>query len=256
MRAGRREGYDRRMSEFDVDALFGPEYLRFYGPMLTDLRSDAETETIRRLAQLEPGARVLDAPCGHGRIANRLALAGARVTGVDITEPFLEIARDQATEWGVDVDYRAGDLRELGFDGEFDVVLNWFTSFGYWDDDVNRRVLEGFAQALVPGGRLVMEMNHRDSLLRRMLDVTVVQSDDDFMIDRHRYEPATSRMITERTMVVGAERRTTTFEVRMFAATEMRDWLTDAGFGNVELFSDDMSELTIESRRMLVRATR
>jgi 2-polyprenyl-3-methyl-5-hydroxy-6-metoxy-1,4-benzoquinol methylase len=244
------------MSEFDVDALFGPEYLRFYGPMLTDARSDAESETIQQLAQLAPGARVLDAPCGHGRIANRLARAGARVTGLDITEPFLDIARAQAADWGVEVDYGAGDLRELGFDGEFDVVLNWFTSFGYWDDAVNRRVLEGFARALAPGGRLVMEMNHRDSLLRRMLDVTVVQSDDDYMIDRHRYDPATSRMITRRTMVIGAERRTTTFVVRLFAATELHEWLTDAGFGNVELFGDEMSELTIDSRRMLVRATR
>ena len=57
-------------------------------------------------------------------------------------------------------------------------------------------------------------------------------------------------------MVIGAERRTTTFVVRMFAATELREWLTDAGFGNVELFGDDMSELTLDSRRMLVRATR
>jgi 2-polyprenyl-3-methyl-5-hydroxy-6-metoxy-1,4-benzoquinol methylase len=130
------------MSDFDVDALFGVDYLRFYGPMLNDARSDAETETIRRLAELEPGARVLDAPCGHGRIANRLARTGAHVTGVDITEPFLAIARNQAAEWGVEVDYRVGDMRELGFDGEFDVVLNWFTSFGYWDDDTNRRVLE------------------------------------------------------------------------------------------------------------------
>jgi hypothetical protein len=101
-----------------------------------------------------------------------------------------------------------------------------------------------------------MELNHRDSLLRRMLDVTVVQSEDDFMIDRHTYQPATSRMITDRTMVVGAERRTTTYGLRMFAATELRDWLADAGFGNVEMFGDDLGDLTIDSRRMLIRATR
>ena len=59
------------------------------------------------------------------------------------------------------MEYVQGDLRELPFDGRFDAVLNWFTSFGYFDDEGNRRVLEGFHRALRPGGTLLLEQASR-----------------------------------------------------------------------------------------------
>ena len=88
-----------------------------------------------RLTQLAPGERVLDLPCGHGRIAERLAEWGADVVGVDRCEDFLSHARTAAGRRGVAVDYRQGDWRTLAFNGEFDVVVCWFTSFGYGDGD-------------------------------------------------------------------------------------------------------------------------
>jgi SAM-dependent methyltransferase len=90
---------------FDVRAVFGPDYLRFYGPLLTEERSALEAETVWRLAKLEPGCAVLDAPCGHGRIANRVAAMGAVVTGLDITPAFLDTARQDAERRDVKVDY-------------------------------------------------------------------------------------------------------------------------------------------------------
>jgi SAM-dependent methyltransferase len=49
-----------------------------------------------------------------------------------------------------------GDMREPPFEGRFDALVNWFSSFGYFDDETNRRVLEGFARALRPGGVLLI----------------------------------------------------------------------------------------------------
>ena len=70
-----------------------------------------------RLLDLEPGMEVLDLACGHGRIANRLTQRGARVTGLDATPLFLEHARRDAAERGVEVDYVAGDMRSLPWPG-------------------------------------------------------------------------------------------------------------------------------------------
>jgi SAM-dependent methyltransferase len=133
--------------------IFGDDYLGFYEQMLEE-RSDSEVELVLRLLDLPDGAEVLDAPCGHGRIANRLAARGFRVTGLDNNAKFIELARLRATEQGVSVDYLQGDLRELPFEGRFDAVINWFTSFGYFDDDTNRAVLAGFRRALKSGGVL------------------------------------------------------------------------------------------------------
>src|SRR5581483_3196 len=81
---------------FDFDEVFDRDYLHFYG-LRTD-ESDLEADTVWRLLELEPGLEVLDLACGHGRIANRLAERGARVTGLDATPLFLDRAREDAAE--------------------------------------------------------------------------------------------------------------------------------------------------------------
>ena len=52
---------------------------------------------------LDGGERLLDVPCGHGRVANRLAERGYRTTGVDRSTSFLDRARADAADRGVDV---------------------------------------------------------------------------------------------------------------------------------------------------------
>src|SRR5690606_23672422 len=117
-------------------------------------RNRSEADEIVATLGLAPGSSVLDAPCGHGRIANLLAADGFRVTGVDLTDLFLDRARADAERLGVAVDYRRGDLREFPVPGPFDAVICWFTSFGYFDDHDNRRVLAEFFRVLRPGGCL------------------------------------------------------------------------------------------------------
>ena len=56
--------------------IFGDDYLGFYEEMLEE-RSDSEVELILRLLDLADGAEVLDAPCGHGRIATGWRRAGS-----------------------------------------------------------------------------------------------------------------------------------------------------------------------------------
>jgi SAM-dependent methyltransferase len=88
--------------------------------------------------------RVLDAPCGPGRIAGRLAARGCAVVGIDDSELMLDLARDAFP----DVRFERVDLRELSYQAEFDAVVNWFTSFGYFDPAINDALLAAFARAL------------------------------------------------------------------------------------------------------------
>jgi len=127
---------------FEFSEVFDEDYLYFYGPHL-DAVSDAQTETVWHQLELEPGMEVLDLACGHGRIANRLAQRGAHVTGLDATPLFLEHARRDAAERGVEVDYVCGDMRSLPWPvHRFERIISWFTSFGYFDDAENREVLQ------------------------------------------------------------------------------------------------------------------
>ena len=132
--------------------VFGENYLYFYEAWLDDELSEGQAALLWQLLELTAASEVLDVPCGHGRIANRLAARGARVTGLDADAVFLGRARVDATERGVEVEYVEGDMRELRGRERFDAAVNWFTSFGYFDDEGDRTWLEAVRRTLKPGG--------------------------------------------------------------------------------------------------------
>ena len=240
--------------------IFGEDYLYFYAPLLSDDRSEREVELIWRLLEPAPGARLLDLPCGHGRIANRLAARGLKVTGVDNDELFLARARDDAAAAGVTVDYRHGDMRAPPVQGGFDAAINWFSSFGYFDDDGNRRVLRALADALRPGGRLLLETHDRDALVARIAaagePVNVVERGDDLLVDRARFDPVAGRSTTERIVVRDGRVRRTQFTLRMPSFPELRGWLADAGFSEARALDEHGAPFASGARRLLVLATR
>lgn len=245
------------MSEpaFDVEGLFDEDYLYFYEPFLSEARSDAETELIWRLLDLQPGMQVLDLACGHGRIANRLAARGCHVTGLDTTRMFLDYARRDAAERGVTADYVEGDMRTLPWEHRFDRVINWFTAFGYFDDPGNRQVLAQIAHALRPGGRVAFDLMNRDRLMREFQpDRVAAERNGDLVVDRSRIEPLTSRVHTERIVLRAGRVRRIPFFVRLFTFTELRDWLLATGFVAVDGYGEDAAPFSVTSRRMIVTA--
>ena len=111
--------------------------------------------------------KILDVPCGHGRIANALAERGYVVTGLDATPLFLNVAESDALSRGIQIRYVQGDMRKLpSADAEYDVLINWFTSFGYFDDDENRQVLREFHRVLKPGRKLLIDHQNRERIIR------------------------------------------------------------------------------------------
>lgn len=238
---------------FDREATFGEDYLYFYRSHLTDEHNDRDTDDVVSFLGLTAGERVLDAPCGHGRISERLAARGMEVVGVDATELFLDVARAASDA----VDYRHGDLRDLPVDGPFDAVLSWFTSFGYFDDDGNRAVLAEYRRVLRPGGRLLIEMHNRDEFVRRFTPAPfahTVFAGDDVLVDTTEFDCVEGRIETDRTVVRDGQVRHSHHTVRLPSIAELRSWLTDAGFVTTRFFARDGSAPSIHRPRLLVLA--
>jgi len=241
---------------FDREGVFDDDYLFFYRQFLTPERSAEEAGTIWRLLGLEPGREVLDLACGHGRIANELAARGARVTGRDATPRFLDLARQDAAGRGVTVDYVEGDMRRVPWRDRFDAVVNWFTSFGYFDDDGNREVLAAAFAALKPGGRLLVETMHKERLMQTFQPFVVHERDGAYLIDRNRYEPLTGRLVSDRFIVRDGTVRQAPFFVRIFTYTELAGWFHEAGFATVDGYGRTGQPLTLDSNRMIVVGTK
>jgi SAM-dependent methyltransferase len=205
-----------------------------YVAQLREEKSPAQTRAevafaLRHL-DLSPGARILDVPCGYGRHAGALARRGFRVVGVDLSPTMIAEARRRFTE-GPRLRFLRQDMRRMTFRGEFDAVVNLYTSFGYFTPAQNEAVLRRMARALRPGGRLIVD--HRDPAY----DVTLPRrlwyraGAHRFILEDRRFDRRTK--ITETTqLVITTGRRfivQRSFRLQEFSLSEWRRLLRRAG---------------------------
>lgn len=173
------------------ETFFDQDYLRIWGQVFTEEVNTKQAAELWSLLDLNPGCRVLDAPCGWGRLSRRLALLGAMVLGVDQSQILLTAAEAQRGELPTErLRYLRHDLRKTLSETGFDVACNIFTSFGYGTEEEDVATFRTLRGALRPGGRVVVETNHRDMLCAfisrgskasmRMPDGTLFIDDPDF----------------------------------------------------------------------------
>ena len=136
-------------------------YSRTWFELFLENRPSTATEVEFIDGNLPAGAgqRVLDVCCGQGRISNPLALMGHEVLGMDRDGGAIDLARSNASP---NARYLEMDMRDVEkVPGEFDAVLCWWQSFGYFDDATNADVLSQMSGKLSVGGRLILDLYQR-----------------------------------------------------------------------------------------------
>ena len=135
-------------------ATVGPDYAEKYAARFRAMAArgdDIHGEATFVTALVEPPARVLDAGCGTGRVAIRLAELGYAVVGVDLDAAMLAMAREEAPE----LDWRVGDLALLDTGQLFDVVLVAGNTIPLLEPDTLADASVRLAAQLGEGGLLV-----------------------------------------------------------------------------------------------------
>jgi ubiquinone/menaquinone biosynthesis C-methylase UbiE len=238
------------------DTLFDELYLRTYARMDRGVDDEAEAHAAAALAGVEPGAEVLDAPCGYGRHSIPLARAGYRVTGADRSPVLLEEARRRAGdgEWPRWVQ---ADHRDLPFeDASFDAALNLFSALGYRGEEGDKQTLSELARVLRPGGALIVETMHRD----RLMHIFQPRSwnplpDGDLLFEERRFDHAVGDIETTHTLVeAGGGRQSMSYRLRVYTATELIRLLETAGFATVEAYGDFQRTPLSEHTRLVLLA--
>ncbi len=209
-----------------------------YAPLMFDEAHWAEVpaivDAIERLAKPAPGAAVLDTCCGPGRHSLELASRGYRVTGIDITEAYLEAARASASD--DNPRFLRADIRHFSTDQPFDLAMNLYTSFGYFSDPADDlAALRHIRAALRPGGAFVLETTGKETAAR---DFTAGES-----FERAGWEVRTefsvvgaweglrNRWILTR----GDEVVDRSFVLRLYSGSELKATLLEAGFREVRI---------------------
>jgi SAM-dependent methyltransferase len=241
-------------------AFFDEDYLRIYRPMFTAEGTRREVEFIEKSLALPANAAVLDLACGFGRHAIGMAARGHQVTGVDFSPRYLEIADQDARAAGVTVRWVVADMRALDFEREFDGVYSFFTSFGYFADDENERVLGHVARALRPGGRFLLDLANRDWLLTHPQQRTWTQREDGaLLMEEIALDLKPSRVVSRQILIEpeGGHRVTKEFELRAYTCAELGALCARHGLAVREVWGGvDGSAYSTESRRLVLLAER
>ena len=212
------------------EAFFDAEYIRFWSER-DDARATAEADAIVKLLALPPGARVLDAPCGWGRLSRCLARRGFDVVGLDQAQPLLDRAvadRGAATNPA----YRRHDLREPFPEAGFDAAINIFSSVGYGDVPDDRRILTNLVAALRPGGQLLVETVHRDALAVRFAHGAPpgrVEEDGTLFVEEPAFDPVGGFVETTWHWSGPAGSGTKHSRIRIYTITELVELIEGAG---------------------------
>lgn len=214
---------------------FDAEYLEMWAPIHTAERCESEADALWELLRLDEGSRVLDAPCGAGRLSVPLALRGARITGVDYSGALLDAARAAVAdlELGESVELIRADLRDPIDPNGFDAAINMFSSVGYGTESDDLAIFETTAAALRPGARYFVDTMHRDVVVaRRARGARAGGRLDDgtLMVEDQEFDPLTGRMETTWHWSGAGKSGHKTASIRVYSPTEILGLLEHAGF--------------------------
>jgi SAM-dependent methyltransferase len=237
--------------------VFNQDYDRVYFPTFTPERNAAEADFIEAELHLPAKGKVLDLACGHGRHALELAKRGYRVTGLDIEARYIDMARQAAKEKDLaNVEFILGDMRDSHFESWFDAGFCYFTSFGYFSDDDNMRVLEHTAKALVPGGHFLIETVNRDWTIHRVENQPRRWDEpepDFFILEDISFNAHTSRIHTKRLIFDHGARRSVEYDIKLYTHAELDDMLEEAGLKVIATYGEkDRSPYAVSSHRMII----
>lgn len=216
-----------------------------------------QVDFIIEKSQISPSARVLDICCGHGRHSLELARRGYSVAGIDLFGIYLDEARKAAAQENLSVEFIEMDIRKLRFDRKFDLAINMWTSFGFFDEETNVSIIRAMREVLVDGGKLILELINRDWVIRSFRRRDWWPADEDLIVIEERSIDLSSSIVSSVWQFLQDGRiEEKPMQLRLYSCHELIALLRSSGFGQVEAFGDlEGGPVTLESRMMRIVAT-
>ena len=194
-------------------------------------RTRLEVDFIVSQLDLKPDQKVLDVGCSDGRHAVGLAQKKCQVMGIDTSIPFLLIANQMAEEMGVAATFVKKDMREYTPEEPQDALICYGGTFGYFTDEENLDLLRRFHAWLVPGGRFLLEVMHRDYIVSQLPLRIWWEGNGCMVMDECYFQYSENRLSVKRNAAfVSGKQRNYTMTVRAYTLREISDIVEAIGF--------------------------
>jgi len=230
--------------------------LDFWRAAISDEQTQAEAGFINNQLQLPVGAKLLDVPCGNGRLSIELGAFGFELTGVDLAAEFVEEAKRNSRARGVSIDWRNSDMRDLPWTNEFDGAFCFGNSFGYLDDDANVDFLAAVSQTLKPGARFILDAPAiAECLLPHLVEKRTFELGGITATIDYRYDHEQSRIFPHFTFVRNGVEDKRSSSQRIYTYKELSELLSAAGLKTVSAYGSlDEDPFKLGCHRLLLVA--
>ena len=251
----------RAMAEttaFSFEDLFhADEYLYFLKETIDEENTPLQIDFAEKALEMSPPMRVIDLGCGHGRHTNELSRRGYKAVGIDTIQGFVDVATADAEKESLASQFVKGDLRGFRAEEIFDRAICLFDVLGFFSDEDHEVILRNAFDALMPGGRLLLDLRTREWMMRIPPVSVHDKGNGDLMIDRVQFDIESGRLVDQRTFVRAGKVRSVTFSVRLYTYTEMKTILRSVGFQVDAVYGGfDGSPLHLAKPRTLILATK
>jgi len=211
--------------------------------------TQGEADFIERELDGDRSKRILDIGCGTGRHAIELVIRGYHVTGFDLSEGQLRLAREKAAAAGVSVDFQRRDATRPHFNREFDAAVMFCEgAFPLMEtDEKNHAILIHAGAALKPGGKLLMTtLNALFPLFHSVKDF-LQANESGTTTGKLTFDLMTFREHAEMTFADDdGQSQTITSNERYYTPPEMHWLLKTAGFAKVDIFGCHIGQFSRE----------
>jgi SAM-dependent methyltransferase len=226
----------------DWEALFQIYEFAQYQAYADEL-TRSEVDFVEMALDLREDAALLDIACGGGRHALELARRGYSIEGVDSSATLVAHATRRAYADATRARFVKGDMRELAYAQEFDAVLVMNSSLGFFEDEVNRATLARAAQALVDGGKLLLQCLNPyqiESYLQGFRSGWH-QIAGGYLLREARFAPRSARLEIDYRFLLpaqGVDTRHPGDRIRLYGYPELEAMVRGAGLRPIAVFGD------------------
>ncbi|MCE5228659.1 class I SAM-dependent methyltransferase [bacterium] len=216
---------------------FWRETMRVIFPEGAWRKTAEELDQLIALVSPSPGCAVLDMCCGPGRHSLELARRGFHVTGVDRTQGYLDEARRRAAEENINIEFVHCDARRFSRPESFDLALNLYTSFGYFEDPADQmRMLANIYEALRPGGTFVIDLMSKEILARKFRERDWEERDGLIVLEERKIVNDWSQCENRWIVFDGDKKYEQRFRLWNYSAAEMKSMLAQSRFREIAVY--------------------
>lgn len=227
-------------------------YLKVYSH-----RNDSDAENLLKLIHdnidIKSDAKILDVACGSGRHSQKFAELGYNVVGFDLSKTLLKVAQKNKSLQNLNLNYFCSDFRVIPLKTSFDLILNLFTSFGYFEtDDENFSFIKYASTHLNNNGYFIFDYLNPNYIKKNLVKTSQSNIDNIKYLENRSIN---NKRVEKEIVISDDENKHRYFEsVRLYSYDKILSMFSSYGFEEIKVFGNYVGASYDEnnSERMII----